>query len=215
MQIEKTCQTCGKIFFVPHWRLSAKYCSPDCRQVALHAPANVVCPACGKLFHRKPSYIKRFKGNEGFYCSKECSKMGDRIRMTGSRNHQYGLRGKLNASFKEEELPRKNHNNTDIKVFAPGHPYRDKNNRVLKHRLVVEDNFGLFEKKWFIVIGGKHYLRKEAVVHHIDGNHDNNDINNLMVLTRGEHTAIHNQERRIIRNTATGRIMKIIPAKSC
>ena len=54
--------------------------------------------------------------------------------------------------------------------------------------------------------GGEEYWRRQArkitncpkglVVHHIDKNISNNDIENLMVITQSEHLAIHNRERK-------------------
>ncbi len=93
--LQKVCAVCGRNFTVPRWRPNAKYCSARCQHISLRAENNLTCPCCGKMFHRKQSHIKRFKGNQGFYCSKECAKMGMRERMSGENNHQYGLRGRL------------------------------------------------------------------------------------------------------------------------
>lgn len=38
-------------------------------------------------------------------------------------------------------------------------------------------------------------LPKNMVIHHKDGNRQNNQINNLMLLTQAEHMNIHRQER--------------------
>ena len=35
----------------------------------------------------------------------------------------------------------------------------------------------------------------KRVIHHIDGDRRNNEADNLLVLTKGEHTEIHNRER--------------------
>ncbi len=49
------------------------------------------------------------------------------------------------------------------------------------HRIVMEEHLG-------------RKLRKEEVVHHIDGNKSNNDINNLMLFpTKSVHTKYHLQ----------------------
>ena len=47
-------------------------------------------------------------------------------------------------------------------------------------------------------------------MHHIDENHNNNDINNLMPVTRSEHTKIHNGEKVIIRDNISGRIIGVL-----
>ena len=56
---------------------------------------------------------------------------------------------------------------------------------------------------------GKYYLKPEIDVHHIDKNGLNNDINNLIPLTRSEHTSIHNNEKTIIRDV-DGRIKTVV-----
>lgn len=47
-----------------------------------------------------------------------------------------------------------------------------------EHRFIIEQ-----------IIGRK--LDRDEVVHHIDGNRSNNDISNLVVMSRGEHSALH------------------------
>lgn len=41
-------------------------------------------------------------------------------------------------------------------------------------------------------------LRRDEVVHHIDGNKTNNDISNLALLTRGGHARLHQREDKIM-----------------
>lgn len=207
MLLEKECPVCGKTFVYPHWRKNVKCCSKKCLGQTLRAENNMICPSCGKPFHLKQSHIRRFIGAQGFYCSKKCAKKGMRARMLGEGNHQYGLKGILNSSFKGQEVEDRNHNNIDIYVYSPNHPYCNKAGRVLKHRFLVEQNYFLFSPDWFVDINGTKYLKKSAVVHHKDGNHSNNSLDNLEVLTRGQHTAIHNKEFCNIIDPITGRIV--------
>ena len=39
-------------------------------------------------------------------------------------------------------------------------------------------------------------LREDEEVHHIDGNHSNNNVGNLEVLTASEHSKIHAAQKR-------------------
>jgi hypothetical protein len=55
-------------------------------------------------------------------------------------------------------------------IRKPDHPCANYNGYVYAHRLIVEEHLG-------------RYLRPNEVVHHIDGNHANNDISNLQVFS--------------------------------
>lgn len=39
---------------------------------------------------------------------------------------------------------------------------------------------------------------KDEVIHHIDGNYANNDISNLKLLSKQEHTKLHSRSKRVI-----------------
>lgn len=208
MLIKKICPICGKEFEVPHWReKTAKYCSPECRQLGLKAKPNCVCEVCGKEFHIKPYHKNKYKHH---CCSKECLHKLKQTLFKGENNHQWGLKGNLNASFKGDELERKNNNLLDIHVYKPDHPYADKYGRVLKHRLVVEENYKLFDRKYFENINGTIVLKKTSQVHHINEDHSDNRIENLMPLTKSEHRAIHNLNIRIVKDPFNGRITGVI-----
>lgn len=56
-----------------------------------------------------------------------------------------------------------------ILIYAPWHPYKAMRSYVREHRLVMEAYIG-------------RYLTVEEVVHHIDGNKQNNHITNLMLF---------------------------------
>ena len=56
-----------------------------------------------------------------------------------------------------------------ILMYSPNHPNKNKRNCVQKHRLIMERHLG-------------RYLKKSEVVHHIDGNRENNNINNLKLF---------------------------------
>jgi len=58
----------------------------------------------------------------------------------------------------------------------------------------------LFDDKYFNIINNKYYLKPEIDVHHINKNGLDNRIENLIPLTRSEHTSIHNKEKVIIRD---------------
>lgn len=204
------CKQCKKEYFNQNSKLPLNICSSKCYDEfqKWNKEPNCECPVCHKKFYVKPSRLKRLKHEPT--CSVECSSILKSQYMSGEGNHQFGLKGELNSSFKGIETIQHNHNVDDIMVYDPTHPYANANGRVKKHRLLVEQNYELFDNKFFLKEGGRIVLKKEYQVHHKDGNHNNNDINNLEVLTRSEHTSIHNKEKEIIRDTQTGRIIGVI-----
>ena len=204
------CKQCKKEYLNQNPKLPTNICSNKCYDEfqKWNKEPNCECPVCHKKFYVKPSRLKRVKHEPT--CSVECSSMLKSQYMSGEGNHQFGLKGELNSSFKGIETIQHNHNVDDIMVYDPTHPYANANGRVKKHRLLVEQNYELFDNKFFLKEGGRIVLKKEYQVHHKDGNHNNNDINNLEVLTRSEHTSIHNKEKEIIRDTQTGRIIGVI-----
>lgn len=208
MLITKTCLICGKEFQVPHWRKdSAKYCSTECQRQSLHGELNCTCEVCGKKFHVKPYHLNKYKHHT---CSKQCLCELKKILYAGEGNHQYGLKGHLNASFKGGEILKHNNNLIEICVYCPDHPHADRHGRVTKHRLVVEQNYQLFDCKYFETINGQVVLKKSTQVHHINGDHNDNRIENLMPVTKSEHRTIHNLFTKIVRDPETGKITGVI-----
>jgi len=63
-------------------------------------------------------------------------------------------------------------------ILYKDHPRKDKDGYVYEHTLVMEKYIG-------------RYLTKNEVVHHINKIRDDNRIENLKLMTRGEHTTYH------------------------
>lgn len=149
---------------------------------------NITCEICGKRLHRKPYYVNRAKHH---YCSVACHREAKKIYMVGENNHQYGLRGELNASYKGKDKITK-YGYRQIQVWE--HPFAvGAGHYVLEHRLVAEKY--LLDEKNSVEINGKKYLSPEYIVHHINGDRLDNRVENLQVMTASQHQSLHDTIR--------------------
>lgn len=189
------CEYCQREFFASPSRLKNKHvcCSRQCSTALAKGLRskqdgylNCVCGVCSNKFHLKPS-----EANNGVThcCSMECARKWRREKMTGKGNHQYGLTGDKNTSWKSD---------TKINTYGyrmirmPDHPFCDVDGFVFEHRLVAEEH-------WLtpfnsVEINGKRYLPPEYTVHHINGDKLDNTPENLFILTKDLHRTIHNLE---------------------
>lgn len=195
----KKCSNCNKNVEIRHkQRLERKdvFCSQKCynefknkKKIEDIGYFNCICPICNKKFHLKESRLKKSKKH---YCSKECHRIAKIEYMKGEGNHQYGLKGNKNASWKSDK---KITNYGYIKIRVLDHPFKDCDYFVFEHRLIAEKY--LLDEENSIEINGKKYLKPEFTVHHIDENKLNNDIKNLQVMTFKEHCSLHSKKRNI------------------
>ena len=144
---------------------------------------NCKCDVCGKGFHRKPSQIAKSRKH---YYSVACHAAAKALLMRGAGNHQYGLKGSANASWKSDM---KETRYGYIAVRCPEHPFRDKSGFVLEHRLVAEEY--LLTDGNSVEIDGKKYLKQDYVVHHKNFDRMDNRPENLAVLSHAEHQRLH------------------------
>lgn len=193
----KKCSNCGKEVEIRHKnRLNNKhiYCSKECeiefKKKALENQKgylNCECPICHKKFHLKPCSLGK---SETHYCSRECHRLAKKQYMKGEKNHQYGLKGAKNSSWKSDK---KITSYGYVKIRVLDHPFRDADDMVFEHRLIAEKY--LLNDENSIEINGKKYLKPEYEVHHINKKRTDNRLENLLVLTRKEHAKIHSNER--------------------
>ena len=196
------CSVCGKTGYeIKVNKVPNKFCSYSCynKYTTMNKEPNCECSFCGLKMYLKPARIKRLKWNS-ITCSKECLSKIRALKVSGSGNHQFGLKGDRNSSFKNGDLKKKNHNLKDIYVYQPESPNGNGSGRVLKHRKVVEDNYEKFDIDNFFIHNEKHYLKKQYIVHHINGNHCDNRVENLLVVTLSEHSRIHNSEHFVLKD---------------
>ena len=148
---------------------------------------NCECFVCGKKMHRKPYWLRKNKHHN--YCSVECHRIDKKRYMSGELNHQYGLVGNKNATFKNGK---KLSSYGYFYVQALDHPFaKGRSKYIFEHRLIAEKY--LLTEENSIEINGKRYLKPEYHVHHKNFDRTDNRPENLEVLTKAEHQALHNK----------------------
>ena len=181
---ETVCDFCGKTFECQAFRIRMKqngerkhlFCGRKCESEFRKAKPNCECLVCGKPIHRKKTQIDK---NKNTFCSCECLNKWKETAYKGEGNHQYGLKGSLNSSWKSDEKI-SSYGYRLIRVLD--HPFRNCDDMVFEHRLIAEKY--LLNDDNSVEINGKRYLSPEYDVHHKDFDRQNNALSNLKVMTR-------------------------------
>lgn len=187
----RNCDWCGKPIEVTPYALRTNkhfFCNRECSNNFAKADKVLLkCAVCGKEFYRKKSRIDKMKDMNNATCSKKCMYTLRKKLYKGNGNHQYGLRGNKNASFKTGE---RNTRYGYHLILSPNHPF-NVNGYILEHRLTAEKY--LLTDDNSVEIDGEKYLKPECVVHHIDFDKLNNVKDNLYIFnSESKHTLFHN-----------------------
>lgn len=142
------------------------------------------CLNCNKEIEVKQS---RIDAGRGKYCSRACHANANLVPngVRFEKGHKTWNKNKPHLAIRGENHYRwqggywiANDGYKMIEVKRLGKRYR-----IPEHRLIVETHLGRTLEEW-------------EDVHHIDHNKLNNDINNLMVLSKSDHTKLHHEIRR-------------------
>jgi Zn-finger nucleic acid-binding protein len=113
------------------------------------------------------SEVERIRrdGIEAETCSRQC--------------RSFKLKGKHRGPYKKKIVNKKY-----VYIYAPEHPHAigTKKLYVAEHRLVMEKHIG-------------RYLTKDEIVHHINEDTRDNKIENLQIMTAGEHSRHHRRKK--------------------
>ena len=90
----------------------------------------------------------------------------------------FAVRGQKHPSWKGGRFSSKN---GYIKMYAPNHPHAT-GHYIYEHRYIIEQHLGII-------------LKKEQMVHHINGIKTDNRIENLEIVNGIEHNGIHHPHR--------------------
>lgn len=166
-----SCLDCSKEYQA---RPSAKrqYCSYECYWKALKTnkyekpsfQVTLICKFCGKEYK-----VVQSRKNNSKFCSNSCS-----VKFTKPKRKSYTT-GKDHPMWKGGQTI-----NTQgyILIRNVDHPNADTNGYVREHRLVLERHLD-------------RYLEIDEVVHHVNGNKQDNRLENLEIMSRFEHLKLH------------------------
>lgn len=196
----RRCDNCGTDIEIRHKKrmnneniFCCKACEGEYRKS--QSELNAECFVCHKKFHRKPSHLDNVKHP---VCSMECHSILNSMMYQNEGNPNYGNRGSKNPIWKSDE-----------KISYYGyklircldHPFVNCDGFVFEHRLIAEKY--LLNNNNAVIIDGKRYLSPDYVVHHIDFDRLNNNKENLLIMTLGDHLALHhslkNDEKKFLK----------------
>ena len=180
------CAVCGKLEMVYAARAKKyKTCSRSCmgKLASINLSGNVtgVCKVCGTTYKTKESHKGRRRT-----CSKSCFALLKSVDMAGEGNHQHGKRG--------AERGRVFKGGRRISSWGYVLILTKENRYEFEHRLVMEAHIG-------------RKLEHGEHVHHINGDKQDNRLENLELMSKAEHTRHHNKARPMPRDNSTQRFI--------
>ena len=186
------CRWCGCDFFR---RIDSKteFCGGECRSQYNNKDKLIECEVCGVEFLPRDSTTR--------YCSYKCSGIGSRKdnfiscdncgedinRLPCMVNtHNNFCNKECHIEYQRQNSPSgENHHNWKNGVCHSG-GYKlltqGDGSYKLEHRIIMEN-----------LLGRK--LSSNEIIHHIDHNKLNNDITNLQIMSREEHSRLHTKHR--------------------
>ncbi|NBJ87903.1 HNH endonuclease signature motif containing protein [Acutalibacter sp. 1XD8-36] len=166
LELNAECQQCGKRFHVkPSALKHTKFCSKECHDIAQTKGEIISCATCGKEFRVSPSLLR-----ERNFCSNEC-----RLKWLSKHvKEEMNVPGH-SVRHKAPHLTALNQERNPKLALEQDAAYRG---IYTNHRRIMEQHLGRKLKPW-------------EDVHHINGIHSDNRIENLVVMPHREHMKLH------------------------
>lgn len=142
-------------------------------QAARRASRNIFCPICGTIFAKRRATHR--------YCSKNCAQTETSKNLTRSSVPPV-LLGAANPSWRGGRRIDRGYVILSVPSDTPGRNKR--HNTMLEHRYVMQKHLG-------------RPLASAEHVHHRNGITDDNRIENLEVMSKSEHSALHAKQNPI------------------
>jgi hypothetical protein len=146
---------------------------------------------CGEMAAPGKQYVSGHN-SRGRRLSEESRRKTSKA-MTGERNHRFGRLGESSASWKGglQRGP-----GGYVLEYRPEHPYARKR-YVMQHRLIAEAHLRETDpsSEFLVEVDGERYISPKADVHHDNEVKDDNRLENLVVMWRGDHTRYHILQR--------------------
>lgn len=188
------CEECGKKCEAKSKSLTKRFCSHSCAnknrwEKTPRDITTLICQQCGNPFN-VPNSDYRMKKGTVKYCSKKCAgeaaKVGELVNCPACGKAFYTTRNKCCSRECARELRKLNY---EHKVYTENgyvieyqNGYNKKGN-VKQHRRIMEEHLG-------------RSLKRNEVVHHKNGNRSDNRLENLEVMTAGEHSSLHRKKEK-------------------
>lgn len=160
--IEKKCDVCNKTFYIPPWRGEQRFCSHECAD-KLHLGGSIPNQVTKECAYCGDEFtLSYWQAKNRKYCSSECANNAQRGQKGTTQ-----LKGKESPHYRGERL---RHNGVwDYDIEGNYRPV---------HRMVMEEHLG-------------RKLDDSEIVHHIDGDNTNNNVDNLYICSKGKHSELH------------------------
>lgn len=163
-------------------------------QPTKRSPASEVCSHSCNAKNNTIKRQKKFMPNKCATCGKELKRLS-RLKYCSLKCSGLSRRGKEHPCFKGKVYTgKKMHPEGYVYLLNREHPFASKEHYILEHRMVVEEwlnkNNPLSEH--LIEVNGLKCLRKDVVVHHLNGLKADNRIENLGIYaSQSKHIKEH------------------------